>query len=394
MGLLVLLGVVGACGRPEPADRLPLVEALPTLAMHEVARIHEEVPASAWMADVRAVAESPTGDLYVLYGTMQRVVRRQVGGRALLAFGAEGRGPGEFESPVALGVVGDTLWVSDTALERITLFSLDGELLEVVAPQKRNRLLVEGVVVRLLPGHLRRDGTVGSRWSITVPPWGLPGRFSVPHVRMNRNGEVIDTLAVVSVDFPPGTQARVSGRMIPVPPPPSFGPLQQYHETGLLVVEMPRPKTTRPQSFRTVRTDESGDTVFDLRLGYTPRRFPDDYVHRRIADALAPQVRWRGVDHRLGQAALRRELRLPRFQPAVSRVKICEDGTTLLRGPVEAGGHTRWIMLSPEGHVHGVIRLSESATVHWCQGPVLWIETPDVVHRPVLTRFVLPSVAP
>lgn len=50
-------------------------------------------------------------------------------GKPLWRVGRRGSGPGEFQGTHDFGLIGDTIWVVDQNLRRITFFDFDGELL-------------------------------------------------------------------------------------------------------------------------------------------------------------------------------------------------------------------------------------------------------------------------
>lgn len=74
-----------------------------------------------------AIAMTDDGDIYVLDRGNSRVVVFDRRGNALRQFGREGQGPGEFQAPGGIGVVGDRVVVYQPQLRRINVFSVTGE---------------------------------------------------------------------------------------------------------------------------------------------------------------------------------------------------------------------------------------------------------------------------
>lgn len=71
--------------------------------------------------------------VYLLDQMNKRVVLVSLDGDRTVTWGKEGRGPGEFKYPVAIGLVGNALQVYDPALARITVFPGDqGSAVETV----------------------------------------------------------------------------------------------------------------------------------------------------------------------------------------------------------------------------------------------------------------------
>lgn len=73
------------------------------------------------------IAADGHGRVFVLDRTARRVFAFDSAGTLLAEFGSRGQGPGEFERPAGMGAgPGDSLWVYDMALGRITRYSADG----------------------------------------------------------------------------------------------------------------------------------------------------------------------------------------------------------------------------------------------------------------------------
>jgi hypothetical protein len=77
-------------------------------------------------------AIAPNGDIYVTdgYGNA-RVHRFSADGQLLASWGEPGSGPGQFNLPHGVWVAGDRVFVADRENDRVQIFSLHGELLEI-----------------------------------------------------------------------------------------------------------------------------------------------------------------------------------------------------------------------------------------------------------------------
>ena len=89
---------------------------------------------AADLVPVEWVGVSPRGTLALFQGQDATVRFFDPEGNLLGSVGRRGSGPGEFESLIRGGWVGDTLWVSDLQLSRITLISPDLEFVRVLPP--------------------------------------------------------------------------------------------------------------------------------------------------------------------------------------------------------------------------------------------------------------------
>lgn len=78
------------------------------------------------------VAIAPNGDLYVAdgYGNA-RIHHFSAAGELLGGWGEPGRGPGQFVVPHGIWIADNRVFVADRENDRIQIFSLDGDLLEI-----------------------------------------------------------------------------------------------------------------------------------------------------------------------------------------------------------------------------------------------------------------------
>lgn len=114
------------------------------------------------LALVLDAARAPTGDVFILERFPQSVRRYSATGALISVFGQPGEGPGDLLRPISLTLVGDSLFVMDSGSRRISVFSLDGDLIRDV-PARTPFAVREAE--RFADGRwiFRRQGRVGSR---------------------------------------------------------------------------------------------------------------------------------------------------------------------------------------------------------------------------------------
>src|SRR5690606_13882612 len=92
---------------------------------------HDLVPFERTSGGAIAVDEDGT---IAISQTQDHVVRFfDADGEHLGEFGGDGSGPGEFDSPTRLGWIGDSLWVYDPGLRRVTVLTSAREFARTVA---------------------------------------------------------------------------------------------------------------------------------------------------------------------------------------------------------------------------------------------------------------------
>lgn len=188
LGFLVLAVTVAACGPNERiGDRLP--ELLVTRSTTFGDEAGEGVLSTVW-----GVAVSEDGHVFLSEPPFARVVEFNPDGTFSRVVGARGDGPGEFRVPGVLSWRGDSLAVTDFQ-RGIHLFSPDGEFADLISFR-----INDGSSFGLRPVFPLADGSVLA--------WGPAGNSeiiegTVTHetwLRMSRDGVVIDTLVVASVE--------------------------------------------------------------------------------------------------------------------------------------------------------------------------------------------------
>jgi len=169
------------------------VDAEPSNVIGSLEGPPEDNLSRVWDATVLA-----DGRIALLNSDAAEVQLRSADGAHLQTLGRRGGGPGEFQIPRWVQVIGDTLAVYDPFQSngRLTLYSLDGELLEVVRPE------VDGLAYPD-PNAILADGSFfdeRSEPSIEWPETGYTAYTRYP-IRFPRTGERIDTLTKA-----PGTE--------------------------------------------------------------------------------------------------------------------------------------------------------------------------------------------
>ena len=107
------------------------------------------------------IAVDDDGRMFVLDVGNDRIQVFNSEGQYLATMGHEGEGPGEFQAPNAMTIVGDRLLVNDVGNSRISSWSLDGNYIESVQPDPR---LDTGLMLGF------SDGTIAYRdWINTRP---------------------------------------------------------------------------------------------------------------------------------------------------------------------------------------------------------------------------------
>lgn len=338
-------------GSPPPGhhrSRTPKLRLDPELS---IGRERPAEYALSWIPDLSVDA---SGSIYVAQPEDGGVRVFDAAGRYLRRIGHPGEGPGEFRSIGALGWVGDTLWITDPRLGRVTVVPPTSGSLRTF------RLVGRGLrdYARVVPSALLSDDRailLPNGLLTSVPEKGGPGS---PIFLADRSGRVLDTLARVDVRRH-RMIARTSGGGLIV------SSLQPYDDTPLVrvgargrrlvVVRREAAREAAPDSFRIDVYGPGGRPRWSRRYVYRPERVPDSVKDSLLDQAAAVYASsFRTVEE--ARKALRDALYLPDFAPPVTDCLVGREGSVWLRRDVFAADGTRWTVLAPDGSVRAEVR--------------------------------------
>jgi hypothetical protein len=268
------LAVLAACGQGDSdggPDGLPEIERWRAERDFRVGSLDDP---DETLTHIRDLEVGESGTIYTLH-RQERLIRTfDSAGTFRGVIGGEGEGPGEFQSPLTMGWVADTLWVLDTDGYRFNQFSPEGEFLgsfrvpfefgedpSSPSPPRANGLL--------------HDGTVHGApvvWSRLVATGEVTEH--VPML-MTRDGRVTDTLPAVPFgnnqwavyDPENPDQGGSYGRQ-----PFADGPLWSFVPGGRAILRVDReaPRTADDASFSVTKLSFSGDTLFTREFSFEP----------------------------------------------------------------------------------------------------------------------------
>lgn len=274
--------------------------------------------------------------------------------------GRAGSGPGEVQQASSVGWVGDTLWVIDSRLRRITWFHA-GQLHRTVSfvGGRRGGQLLD------LPLALTPQGAV-------VPSMGdgqaatlyKPRRWSL-FLASPDGAQVRDSLFDLMDPDGALTVKRGNGTIV-LRQPYSLRTLVGWSGNGAWLVRADRGRPlegplggTPP---RLSLHDARGRIVYDVPLPIAARPLPPTEVARLVDTAVATLNR----NPRLPpttSAEYRRALAVPARVPAVSQLVVLNDGSVLLRPWPGPTGEADYFLIAPDGRVRSTVELPSGVRV-------------------------------
>lgn len=314
--------------------------------------------------EVAGVLPLPDGGVAVLDGQAAdvRLFDSEGGYRGTL--GSKGQGPGEFQSPIDLGLLpGDTLAVYDSGPRRVTRFGLDGILGRITT--------LEETRARIVAASFLADGRVigQSRW---LSPSGapLPGaeptfvRDTAVLTLFASDGSVADTIDVV-----PGretvTSIQRNENSISV-----FRRTSAFGRANLFA--------THPDGVWSSANDRFELRLYDVESGRLTRIVRAPGLERPVREELAQAI----YDRALAEAETADDRRRieswfaasprPETQPAYDLLVVDDQARLWVREWSGRGSGTRWWVFARSGELLGRVDVPSRFTISAVRCAVVW----------------------
>lgn len=338
---------------------------------------------------IRDMEVSSTGRIYSLHAVENSIRVHDPDGSFVRTIGRKGDGPGEFDNPITIGILGDTLWVLDIGHYRFSYFTLAGELLDTRripidlgtfenSPPRPRGLLSDGSLVGASPA-----------WSRLVADGSLTTQEIV---RLDSAGAVVDTVAtypLANTVWQLRDPNRPNQWSIYLPQPFVDTDIVRISDYGPLIYHVRRPAAAVSSQgvFGVTVTTFDNDTVLDRQYQYLPVPVSAALVDTLI-DRLAGFAAQRGrATQAQAEQWARDALYLPPHHPPVSELVIGRDGSAWLRGPVLSGAPVEWRVVLPDGEALGIAVLPARLTLLWVDGTTAYGMELDELDVPYIVRY-------
>jgi hypothetical protein len=337
------------------------------------------------------VAQGETA--YLLDGSPPFLRLVDMKGRIRLERGRSGEGPGEFRRPLRMGRLGDSLWIFDPALRRITFLNRDAVLGRTMQfnPDVRAPLVGADPVAFLGDGSILAGGAVlGSSMGNMM---GVGGVKSIPVLLMTRAGKVIRKVAEVFLQVEHvSVRVLVDGRpgQILMQQPFNDDPLLQVAHDGSSVVIVERRPTSRwisPETFTVTKVTGRSDTVFSKQFRYTARPLDATTFERAVASVVG-QPRSGKMRIEISEADVRQRMYRPEALTPVDEVKVASDGTIWLRRENDLKRDSvLYMVLSPEGNQVAEVVMSSREHLLDATASLAWVSSTSEEGAPILLSY-------
>jgi hypothetical protein len=391
LGFSIFAGVA-ACTRDSGGEHAAtILRAVETLRLDADSVSLSEIDGFVVLSDGDLVAVPQRQDLHVAFVTTD--------GRKTV-FGRRGGGPGEFQQLRGFGVVGDTLWVADNRLRRVSLILPQQELGRLIPYPSAIATGGDGQVLVGTGGSfslaqirgLQADGSIlvqinPATADLWDPPKDAEWRGDPLIVRVDGKGVV---QARVRLPFQRHCYVPYRGNdagsafvgSVPIPFC-AVGRPEDVSPDGRVVVSLSEVAVDSDEgSYRLTAVGSTGDTLFSRRYDYAPIQIP-----RSVADS-AIQARLGSRSLSPEQAAAIRSMRVPQSYPPLRGIVAGSDTTVWLeRWTTDAERH--FLVLDRRGVATASVQLSRNQRLVVGRTNEAWVVEEDSTGRQSIVRLRL-----
>lgn len=309
------------------------------------------------------------------------VVSLSHGGELEAVWGRTGQGPGEFRTPARIGLIGDSIWVADPALNRVTFFDRSGTPLST--SDRRSPALGSGLDPGL-PATILVDGSF-----LATPRYDIDRAIDqttgIPLLLVTRRGRV-DTLAFQEAARQ-WWRIPFRGSVLTTASPFATLSLHDASASGEHLAWV----IDRGGSFVVSVLDVAAGGIATFSVAYEPQLVTDALIDRLVADRvgaiMADFGTLIGSRQRLATAA-HQSIPQPDHLPPVTAVVVAADGASVwLRREATSTDEVRWEHYRRDGVELGRIVLPVAVEVHSAWSGSLWGTVPDALDVPVIVRI-------
>jgi hypothetical protein len=256
---------------------------------------------------------------------ISRVLLGHLSAAGLASLGRPGRGPGEYLRPGTAGWLGDSLWIWDPALLRLTWLNLQGQFLGSQASAQF------GAIIPLRSGHWYRFEPAGLN-DTTAQVWLLQPNHTTARL-------------VAAYAWPKVPELKIpsgGGFIVGMQPFGSYGIAKMDPSTEDLLIFEPRGQT----GIRFRRLRSNGAVVVDRIVPLPTQPMTTAHFEAAVSrwmEGGGPQLR------ALPPEIIRRALYKPAVLPIIRGVIVATDGTVWLKAGPESSHLTTWVVLSSDG---------------------------------------------
>lgn len=321
------------------------------------------------------VSVGPGGILAVSQGQDRQVRLFSATGVSVATLGRRGSGPGEFQAVGTTFWGGDTLWVVDSRLNRLSAFSQQGKYLRgIPLPASLGAAFTATDGRRFSqPSFVSRDDH-GAMHFKAVRRDEASGKWSTALISLGVDGQ----LTRVGAELPADDCAREEGNsqmMLPFCPRLWIG---SSPAAKLLVTVETAMDGARPARVRLTARQASGTVAYTKEIAVPVERLTaaDVASYRDPDPRIPPHI-----------TAFYRRTPMPDARPPFQGIQVGPDGSTWLLAGRLIEGHYEWHGFDAKGARLGIVRIREESALMSATTTAVWVNERDADGLETLVRY-------
>ena len=336
------------------------------------------------LSKVSSLTVSSDGSTLYVAQQLEHVIRvfDARSGKPLRTIGRSGEGPGEFRYLSRLGWRADSLYATDFALQRLSLFSPAGEhywtgrVNPPIQPDNARGSFPIGLTAN---GSVISQAQLASRsvaeGSVTTSPWTL----------VARDGAILGTVAMRDLRETT-TAVPIGSTVVFTPQPMSRRTFIAIHPDGASIAVVSQPAGRDPPgTFRVTRVGPDGGMIGSREYSYRPQPMPRAYSDS-IYDLWAERFEHWLPPGRARDAA-NKYILLPNSLPPVADVVLSRDNSLWLRSEDAGKPLVTWTLLDPAGSVHATVSAPSVLSIMYVDARAVWGVVHDQFDVPYVVRY-------
>jgi hypothetical protein len=354
------------------------------------------------LSGVIDIRVAPDRSVYLSDRSLPFVVHIDPSGALRRIIGRAGSGPGEFIRPAFLGWRGDSLWVHDLGLVRLTLFDTAGRgfsTFPVLFPQRPAVVGQRRYAGQAQPTALLADGDLLVYRGPPRRDSGLPPEAWV--LKVSRDYQVRDTVTGWRSAHP-GMAFQFRDAIRSIPQPFSDDPVVDFSPDGRWFLRIDRPAAAGddPATLGVTLMEDGERVTYRREFRYTPLPLPRDTIESFISHALDFDVAPGQIRVPLTRDSIDGQLYRPRYYPPVVDARVGRDGTVWFRlmeqasGGLLRRGQAQWVALGPHGFELTRVVTPARLMVYDVDRQSLWGVEYDADGVPAIRHYLVPAGPP
>jgi hypothetical protein len=339
---------------------------------------------SQMFSSVQGIHVAANGTIFVRQPGDFAITAFSPSGALIRKFARKGSGPGEAQAITSSGLIGDSLWVADLSLRRITIFDLDGNVVRTIAAVGGGEWLKtvppskDFLSTRLLPFQLLPDNVALGVGMVPAVLFQEGKVSAMPILRMDWEGVANGVVANRGAGHGMFSMPRDGRQVVIGQHPFTADPKVMVSPDGkhIAIVDV---KDGASPTIRITYVSTRGDTLRRSEVPFTPLPI-DKATLDSVIGQLVKAAKMPG-----GEATIREALLVPKYNWPIGQTLLEPNGTAWIQ--IRANTPVAdWLIVSPAGKLVEIVKAPRQVDIRLVKDGI-WAVVPDEDDVPSVIRY-------